>query len=299
VTDDQNRTASVTKAVTVIDPFAPHAASRRVVTAGPGVFVSTSRHLRAGAVSYLFADLQLGVGAGRSYAWDTDGDGRYGRPSSNPVAAAVFGRSGLRTVGLRVRTSDGHVHTTRATVAVAPAAAIPNHVVVQPFTATASSLTARDQAIHRLLLGLRRASRHKPDRALHDTGGFVLRARGRFRPGADRLLAPLLHTTSRGQVTIDYGARTLTATYLLTSAATGSRTCIAVSALYSDRGAGGTIAVLGGTGAGARLHLRGTFGATADPSYSRATLGGTLHLQRGASRPLPAACRALLPRTHG
>jgi PKD repeat protein len=299
VTDDQNRTASVTRPVTVTDPFAATPASRRVVKAGPGVFVATSRHLRAGAVSYLFAELQRGAGAGRSYAWDVDGDGRYGRQSKDPVAAKMFGRPGLRTVGLRVRTSDGRVHTTRATVAVAPAAKIPTRLVVQPFTATASSMTARDRTIHRLLLGLQGASRHKPDRALRDTGSFVLRARGRFRPGADRLLAPLLHTTSRGHVTVDYGARTLTATYLLTSAATRSRTCIAVSASYSSRGAGGTLRVLGGTGPGARLHLRGTFGAMADPSYSRATLGGTLHLQRGASRALPAACRGLLPRKRG
>jgi PKD repeat protein len=299
VTDDRGRTANATKSVTVTDPFAARAASRRVVKAGPGVFVSTSRHLRAGAVSYLFADLQRGVAPARSYAWDLDGDGRYGRETGNRVAAEVFGRPGLRKVGLRVRTADGRVHTSSATVAVAAASKIPKGVVAQPFTATLSSMTARDPGVHRLLLGLRKASRHKPDRALGDTGAFVLRARRRFRTGGDRLLAPLLHATSRGQARIDYGARTLTATYLLSSAAAKSRTCVAVSAAYSNRGAGGTLTVLGGTGAGARLHLRGTFGATADPSYRRATLGGMLYMRRGAPRPLPAACRALLPGRRG
>jgi hypothetical protein len=295
VTDALGRTASQTQVVDVTDPAAasaPDATVARHRAPAPGIFVATSRGpVRAGEVTRLYATTERGVPQGRRYVWDLGGDGRAARTTRHDTLLTVFRRPGLRTVRVRMRDARGRVHTTAARVRVRRARrGAP--VVRQRFIAfVRSRATARD-GLRRYLRRLPR-SRDLLARAVGDSGGLQLMALGPFRRGATPLMAPLLEARTRGHFDVDPERRAFSGTYLLVSAAMRATTCLRVEGRYDASGATGTLAAIGGTGAGRRLRVSGRFGATAPRDLTGATLRGTLELRRGSALPLNRPCRAL------
>jgi PKD repeat protein len=294
VTDDKGQTSTVTHDVTVMDGVSGKVRAAASAPAG-AIFVSTSPQPRAQTVTHLFGEVQNGTGKIRDWSWDFNGDRHYDATTRTPSVAHVFGSAGSRTLRLRARLVGGGSLTTSSAIAVAKAPAVPSGAVSQPFVAQIASTTAARPSIKRLLNSLA-SSKRKHRGALADRGSFRLQALGAFRPGAARLLAPLLSATTRGTTRIDVPHRVAHATYLLHSAATGSQTCLGVTVHYSASGAHGTLAILGGSGLSKRLHGGATFAVAADMGHTRAELAGTLRVHRGGALKMPAKCRALRSR---
>jgi hypothetical protein len=298
VTDELGRTATSTRTITVTDPSAgtrsaPRAASAARHAPPPGIFVSTSPGpIHAGDVTRLYVSAQRGVAPGRRWTWGIGGDERGRRVTRRDTLLTVFRHPGVRTVRVRMRDARDGVHTTAARIRVRPARRARTATVRQPFLASLSSRATRRNAVRRYVRRLPK-SRRVPARAIRDSGGLMLQAVRRFRPGAEPLMAPLLEARTRGRIDVDPRRRTFSGTYLVTSTAMRAQTCLRVAGSYDRSGARGTITALGGTGAGRRLHLSGTFDAYGRPDLSEASLQGTLELRRGAPRGLPADCRAL------
>jgi hypothetical protein len=185
--------------------------------------------------------------------------------------------------------------TSSSAIVVAKAPVIPRGTVSQPFVAQIASATAARPSVKRLLNSLASSKRKHPS-ALADSGSFRLQALGGFRPGAARLLAPLLSATTRGTTRIDVPNRVARATYLLRSAAAGSQTCLGVTVHYRASGTRGTLSILGGSGLSQRLHGTGSFAVAPDLGHTHAQLAGTLRLHRGGALKMPARCKALRSR---
>jgi PKD repeat protein len=293
VNDDQGRASTVSHDVTVQNGVRPKRAARGVFAAAtPAVSLSTSPNPAAQAVTHLFANLPQGTGKVRSYRWDFGG-GRFVATTRTPTAAHVFKRAGAPLVRMQARLAGGGTLNASSPIAIAKAAVPARGTVAQPFLAQIASSTAARPGVHDLLGSLGAGSRKHGARTLADSGSFRLQAIDAFRPGAAQLLAPLLSATTRGATHIDLARRAFRATYLLSSSATGSRTCLGVVVHYSAAGAHGTLKALGGTGLSRRLHLNGSFRVVADMSFRTASLSGTMRASRGKPRGLPATCRAL------
>jgi hypothetical protein len=233
------------------------------------------------------------------YEWDLDGNGSFEADrGANAQITTTYATMGVRFVRLRVTDSLGLTAIfgqnvdvrVRSAAAAARAAQAPGAPI-----AFSARLTGRPAAGGRGT-ARRRGSRRSVAGVL---GGGSLRARLLAAPGggsaAERSLRRFLRAGWRTRVSfgLDRRTRRWSADAIALARSGRSQACLRVR--LGDRPgehASGRVTVLGGRGAGARLHGKGTvrFALGRDGS---ATVLGHVTVRTGKARPLPRACRSL------
>ena len=278
VTDDSGKSAQARQAITILGSvFAPVA----LFTFAPSPAVVGQ--------SVLF-DASSSFGA-RSYEWDLDGNGTFEvGPSPQATTSIVYATSGARAVRLRITDAGARTATTVKEVPVFPSGAA---------RASAAAKRAPGRAFSARLAGVSFPSGLGTPRR---RGGQVVfaavRARGRLIAPRRGLgpLRPFRRSTWVARLRLSADPRTararLSGLALATFTGRSGRACLRITMATRTRGAPtGTLKVIGGTGAAARLAGGGRFRLVLRNGTPR--LDGRLDVTVGKPRPLPRRCSRL------
>ena len=278
VTDDSGRAAEAQHEIMILGSvFAPVADF--TFTPSPAVV----------GQSVLF-DASVSIAA-RSYEWDLDGNGTFEvGPSPQATTSIVYATSGARAVRLRITDTRARTATTVKEVPVFPSGAA---------GAFAAAKRAPGRAFSARLAGVTFPSGLGTPRR---RGGQVVfpavRARGRLIAPRRGLgpLRPFRRSTWVARLRLSADPRTgvarLSGLALATFTGRSGRACLRITMTTRARGAPtGTLKVIGGTGAAARLAGGGRFRFALRNGTPR--LDGRLDATVGKPRPLPRRCSRL------
>jgi hypothetical protein len=222
-------------------------------------------------------------------AWDLDGDGRFETRAGSPLRTS-FDAPGPRKIGLLV--DDGFLRD----VIYKEIDVLPQHASSSPTAPVASRAGARTLG---LPFSARLSGHPLPGGGgeVRNRGGKMellnVLGRGRLHArvlGPSRALRRFLNAPwrTRASFAVDPRTHRVSASAIALANVRGGSACLKVTLGNST----GSLAVLGGKGAGARVHASATFRLRLERDGS-ATVLGHLEARRGRARTLPATCRRL------